>query len=232
MKSQHIIPAIIPDSLMYLETRLKDLSDVVRRVQVDVMDGTYAPTVTWPYDKEEKNDFEYEVENGTGLPYWQDFDFEIDLMTTKPEEKVLDWALSGARCIIFHVESTDRLNKALERCKENRVEMALAIKPSTDISVLEKYVEDALFVQVMGNDVIGRHGIELDEKALETIRSIKNRWNNIVVGADIGVNAETIPKLCEAGVTRFASGSAVFNYTSPAGAVAHLESVVSKCLKD
>ncbi len=232
MKTQHIIPAIIPDSLLYLQSRLKEVRGFVRRVQIDVMDGTYVPVTTWPYDNSSREAFESKKKEGEGIPYWQDFDFEIDLMVENPENKILDWALVGARCVIVHVESTKNVSEVIDKCYENRLEVALALKPSTDISVLSENINRVLFVQVMGSDRIGHNGVSLDERVLDKIREIKNKWTETVVGVDIGVNEETIPSLCEAGATRFASGSAVFNYASPVGAISNLENIVSKNIKD
>lgn len=230
MKTQHIIPAIIPDSYDQLQSRLREVQGIVNRVQIDVMDGTYAPTTSWPYAGAGREAFEAIRREDQGLPYWQDFDFEIDLLLKKPEERLSEWALAGAACLIFHVESTDKLEEIAHECYERRIEMALALKPSTDIELLAPFVDRALFVQVMGNDRIGYHGVSLDAKALNTIRAIKTRWPNIVVGVDIGVTAETLPKLCQAGATRFAAGSAVFNFNTPAGAISHLESVIQQHL--
>ncbi len=232
MKTQHIIPAIIPDSLLYLRSRLRDVRGFVRRVQIDVMDGSYVPITTWPYDNSSRKAFESKKKEGESIPYWQNFEFEIDLMVEKPEDKILDWALVGARCIIVHVESTKDVGRVIKKCHENRLGVALALKPSTDINMLSENIKSVLFVQVMGSDKIGYSGVTLDETALNKIREIKSKWPEIVVGVDIGVNEETIPSLCEVGATRFASGSAVFNYASPAAAISNLESIVSKNIKN
>ena len=232
MKTQHIIPAIIPDSLLYLQSRLKEVRGVVRRVQVDVMDGSYTPVTTWPYDNSSRKAFESEKKETEGIPYWQDFEFEIDLMTEKPEDKILDWSLAGARCIIVHVESTDDVSGVVDKCHENRLEVALALKPSTNIESLSENISRVLFVQVMGSDKIGYNGVPLDDMALNKIREIKDRWPHAVVGVDIGVNEETLPSLCKAGATRFASGSAVFSFASPVGAISNLEDIVSESIKE
>lgn len=232
MKTQHIIPAIIPDSLTHLQSRLNDVHGVVRRVQIDVMDGTYAPTISWPYSGVDRESFEATRKEDQGLPYWQDFDFEIDLLLTKPEERISEWALAGATCFIVHIESTEKIDEIAKKCFELRIEMALALKPSTNIDLLASHVDQALFVQVMGNDKIGYHGVDLDPSALDSIRAIKQRWPDTIVGVDIGVSAETLPELCRAGATRFAAGSAVFNFSSPAGAISHLESITTECLKN
>jgi ribulose-phosphate 3-epimerase len=223
---QHIIPAIIPDSYDQLQSRLREVKGIVNRIQIDVMNGTYAPTSSWPYAGADREAFEAIRREDQGLPYWQDFDFEIDLLLKNPEERISEWALAGASCLIFHVESTDKLEEIAHECYERRIEMALALKPSTDIELLAPFIDRALFVQVMGNDRIGYHGVSLDAKALDTIRAIKARWPNVVVGVDIGVSAETLPKLCQAGATRFVAGSAIFNFNTPAGAISHLESVL------
>ena len=231
MRTQHIIPAIIPDSLDHLQSRLKEIHGSVKRVQIDVMNGTYAPTTSWPYVGTEREVFEAVRRHDQGLPYWQDFEFEVDLLVQNPEEMIVNWALAGAACLIIHTESTKKLKEIQKECYERRLEMALALKPSTDIAVLEPYVEQALFVQVMGSDRIGYHGVTLEEGVVEKIREIHKRWPQVTIGVDIGVNAETIPELCKAGARRFAAGSAVFNFGSPEGAVAHLEDIVSKHIK-
>ena len=231
MQIQRVVPAIIPDSLEHLRSRLREVHGSVKRVQIDVMNGTYAPTVSWPYIGVERESFEAERRHDEGLPFWQDFELEIDLLLEKPEERIGEWALAGAACLIVHVESTSKIDAIIKECQERRLELALALKPSTDCAAIEPYVEQLVFVQVMGNDRIGHHGVTLDDKALAKIAEIHARWPNLTIGVDIGVNAETIPELYDAGATRFAAGSAVFNFGSPASAVAHLESVVRETMK-
>jgi len=228
MKTQHVIPAIIPDSFNRLQSCLQEIHGIVRRVQIDVMNGTYAQTFSWPYVGVEKEAFEAIRREDQGLPYWQDFDFEIDLLLKKPEEHIAEWVLAGATCLIFHIESTEKLGEIARECYEKRIEMALALKPTTNVELLAPHIDRALFVQVMGSEKVGYHGTSFDERALKTIREVKKQWPHVEVGIDIGVNAETIPRLCEAGATRFASGSAVFNFSTPAGAISHLESIVDQ----
>jgi ribulose-phosphate 3-epimerase len=195
------------------------------------MNGTYAPSVSWPYTGAEREAFEDKRKKDDGIPYWQDFDFEIDLLLEKPEDHVAEWVLAGASCLIVHVESTVKLKEIFDTCTAQRVETAIALKPSTDIKKLEECIDRALFVQVMGSDRIGYHGVTLDKKVLDTIRAIKSRWPQVTIGVDIGVNAETLPQLIEAGATRFVAGSAVFAYSAPSNAIAHLESIVSLHMK-
>jgi pentose-5-phosphate-3-epimerase len=63
------------------------------------------------------------------------------------------------------------------------------------------------------------------------VRAIKERWPDTVVGIDIGVSVDTIPALAEAGVSRFAAGSAVFGGVDPKTSVDKLEGLVTDTLK-
>jgi pentose-5-phosphate-3-epimerase len=48
-----------------------------------------------------------------------------------------------------------------------------------------------------------------------------------VVGVDIGVKEETLPALMEAGATRFAAGSAIFEMGDAVRAWRHLEDIAN-----
>jgi ribulose-phosphate 3-epimerase len=52
--------------------------------------------------------------------------------------------------------------------------------------------------------------VNLDESVLEKIKKFHDQRPSIPIQIDIGVSAETIPKLKEAGASRFISGSAIF----------------------
>mgnify|MGYP001573218815 FL=1 len=63
----------------------------------------------------------------------------------------------------------------------------------------------------MGNDKIGHHGVELDERVYKKIEDLKNKNSQIPIAIDIGVNEETIQLLVKAGATKLVSGSTILN---------------------
>lgn len=215
MTRQSIIPAIIPDTVTMLEARLKELRGVAHVAQVDVMDGSYTPAPSWPYEGVAREMFE---SGGVELPFWQELEIEIDLIVREPERHVRNWSLAGASRIIAHIESTERMNEVIETCLATHTEVALAIKPETDAAMLEPYLEYPLFVQVMGSGEIGKHGVTLADAAITQIQAIHKRWPELLIGVDIGVNEATIPVLLEAGARRFAAGSAIFRSGDAVGA--------------
>lgn len=230
MLTQHLIPAIIPDTFDRLEEQLRLLRGVLRYVQVDVMDGSYTKDVSWPYASVDRAGFEASWRKDEGLPYWQDFSFEIDLLLQNPEERIESWILAGASTLIVHLESTTQLETILATCHERRVEVAIALKPATDIDLLAPFAEHISFVQCMGSSLVGRQGVRLEEGVPDKIRALKSRWPALTIGVDIGVHEGTLPLLAAAGATRFAAGSAVFATGDPAGEAKRLEALAVACL--
>jgi len=226
----HIIPAIIPNSYSDLESQLFAVRDTASRVQIDIMDASYTPKASWPYNKVDFDKFEALKREEQGFPYWQDLDFEMDLMVKHPETCIEEWTLAGATTLIIHIESTDKLEDIFAYASEHQIEIALALKSSTDIKLLAPYIDRAAFVQCMGSDEIGRHSVALDPKVLDTIRAIITRWPEVTVGVDIGVSEKTLPKLIEAGATRFAAGSAVFENGEAKEQLGKLESLAQGLL--
>ena len=76
----------------------------------------------------------------------------------------------------------------------------------------------------MGNDRIGFGGVPLDEElVLPKISELRKRHPELTISVDIGVNAETAPRLIAAGATRLVAGSAIFGKANPAQAIKELE---------
>ena len=135
------------------------------------------------------------------------------MMTLHPEEKIDDWISAGAKTLIIHKHSTE--NETLERifnhAQEKGVEVAIALKPSTSNEELAPFIDRVSLIQCMGNDNIGFHGVVFDESVLGKIKDIRERYGDVTIGVDIGVNTDTAPRMVEVGVTRLVSGSAIYN---------------------
>ncbi len=222
----HIVPAILPKDFSEILAKLELVRGVAGTVQIDIADGKFAPNKTWPYvgDHGEISSLMTEAE---GFPFWQDFDFEFDLMVGKPQEAVPFWVRAGASRVIVHIESTapDTLSDLITEWK-HVVDIGLALKPSTPTEKLETFLHEVSFVQCMGNDRIGFGGVPLDEQVvLPKITHLRKKYPELTISVDIGVNLETAPRLIEAGASRLVAGSAVFGKANPAQAVRELEAL-------
>jgi ribulose-phosphate 3-epimerase len=217
MKKIEIIPAILPKDFAEVEEKVGLVRGFVKTVQIDVCDGQFVPSATWPYRKDDDT-FKKLLTEAEGLPGWQDLNFEIDMMVNKPEERVDDWVSAGATRIIIHVEAKGDVMAAVEKL-EGRVEIALAINIDTPTSDLEPFKGKISAIQCMGIDHIGFQGQSFDSKVIEKVKEVRSAFPEIIISVDGGVSLETAPKLIEAGVNRLVVGSAIFNSDNAIDAV-------------
>lgn len=214
-----IIPAVMPTSTTDLQSKLSQVAGHMSVAQIDVMDGRFVKNVSWPYTEDEEY-FQGILNEDEGLPYWDQFDFEVDLMLVRPEEVINDWITAGVRRIVVHQESTDNLDKILTDFRARfpkrdapdvfDCEIGLAQNVDTPIESLFPYLDRVDFVQLMGIDVIGEQGNPFDEKVLEKIKALRECSPQIIISVDGGVSLDTAQELISAGVNRLVVGSAIF----------------------
>jgi ribulose-phosphate 3-epimerase len=220
-----VLPAIIPINKEQLTEEIEKVSHFADLVQVDISDGVFTNTRTWPYNGQDREYFEKLKTEEEGWPKWEETDVELHLMVSKPENVLEEWVATGVSSVVAHIEATEDFQKVIDICREKNVSVGVAIKPSTDISKIENFVEQVDFIQVMGSDLLGKHGVELEEKSLEMIKSLRAKFSNSIIAIDIGVTEENAETLVDAGVNKLISGGAILNSDNPKEVYKFLESV-------
>lgn len=211
-----IVPAIMPDSLKDLKSKMGEVRGLVSTVQIDVMDGVFVPPKTWPYINSEG--FEDIVSGREDMPFLNELEFEVDLMVSDQEKEVLDWIKAGARRVVGHVEAMEDIDRFIKTARDATVpsdsflsaEVGLSLDINTSVDVLDQYIRDIDFVQFMGIANVGYQAEDFDERVLEKIIRFRKSYSEILISVDGGVNEETSTFLIEAGVNRLVSGSVVF----------------------
>ena len=215
-----VIPAIIPKSFSDLEEKLSLVSELVSFVQIDVLDGQLTAEKSWPMIHIPDPDFSRIIKEEDSLPFWEKLDFEVDLMTLKPETLIDNWVFAGAARVIVHYESFPSADVAENTISEfvkkfsNKdslinTEIGVALNIDTDISAVEKMIGEINFVQLMGIAHIGYQGEPFDERVLGKVRSLRQKYRELIISIDGGVNEESAPRLVEAGANRLVVGSAL-----------------------
>ena len=199
-----IIPAIIPRDYNDLKEKIDQVKDFVDHIQIDITDGIFVHSKSWPY-----NDFIWSSGILLELPYSDSCDFEFDLMIKKPEDSINDWTTEGAKRVIIHIESTSNMSEIISRLK-GKVEIGLAFNIETPFGLYAEFLSQVDFVQLMGIEKIGFQGEPFTEKVFEKIKDLKERKPDVIISVDGGVNFENAKRLAEAGVSRVAVGSAIF----------------------
>ncbi len=254
-----IIPAILPKSFSHIEQEVDFVRNAINvtvdYVQIDIVDGMFAPTKTWPYNGESFDMWDLLIEQKIGMPHWDKVNYEVDLMVMDQLGSALNWISAGVSRLIGHIESFDKnytnqmtlpeytkmtlqkdyeidlnykeLEDFLNFKKEFSVEIILSLNPSTKLEVLNPYLNRVDGVQFMGNDKIGYHGVDLDEKVLRKILTLRKMKPSLPIGIDIGVNFKTLEKLARAGVSRFSSGSSILKSINPRQTIIDMINVIN-----
>jgi ribulose-phosphate 3-epimerase len=218
MKNIEIIPAILPQDFNEIVEKLERIKGLAKTVQIDICDGHFVPSFTWPYKKHDDN-FDRIVHEDEGMPFWENFDFEFDLMINNPEKVVEDWILAGASRIIIHAEAKGDIKKTVEMLR-GRAEVGIALNIDTPINTIDLFSDSIQFVQLMGIDKIGFQGQTFDTKVIDNIKSVKSKYPNLSISIDGGVSIDTSHLLKQAGADRLVAGSAIFHSDNP-GEVIH-----------
>lgn len=215
----HIIPAIIPDSIVDLGAALERVAPFAREVQVDIVDGSFVPFRSWPYQNETPI---LELQQFTSR-----FDIEVDLMIDMPERVITQYADAGVKRIVVHMESTKHICDIIEHYAAHSYSLGLSITNDTSIRMLSEYIPYVDFVQLMGIRHIGSQGQPFDDAVLSRITELRDAFPSLQISIDGSVNKDTLSKLREAGANRFVAGSAIFGANDPERAFRELESLVA-----
>ena len=223
--AMEIIPAILPQDFAEIEEKVNLLKEVSDIVQIDICDGHFVSSFTWPYKKKD-NTFEQIIREDEALPAWQTVNYEFDLMVDHPEKVVDDWVSVGAARIIIHVESKGDIKEAINKLV-GRVEVGLALNIDTRLDVIKDLVgDDAVqFVQLMGIDHIGFQGQEFDEKVIQRIEEVREMYPDMLISIDGGVSLENAAVLLDAGADRLVVGSAIFAAENPLDAIEKFQAI-------
>ena len=101
--------------------------------------------------------------------------------------------------------------EGLDTYVRDSIEIGVSINPTTAVEELFPFINIIDFVQLMGIDTIGFQNQEFDEKVLEHIKTLKQKYPDLKISVDGGVNAVSAPLLVQAGADALVSGSAIFN---------------------
>lgn len=202
-----IIPAIIPESRVHLAVTLQTLAPFAKEVQIDIVDGVFVPSVSWPYCETSSI---AEIES-----LIQNFDVELDCMFVKPEAVLPEYLALGVGKVIVHVESTDALQEIALLKSAYDFKLGLSISNDTPLEVLTDHLAYADYVQLMGIAQIGSQGQPFDTRVIDRVRLLHNQYPELLISIDGSMNAETIPLVRSAGASRFVVGSAILGAENP-----------------
>jgi len=191
-----IIPAILAKTPEEFSSMLKKTEPYTAKVHVDVADGVFVPNKTVDGIDEIK-------EAHTSLQ------ITAHLMISKPENCLEQWLDTDVEALIFHVESTDQMEKLINETNARGKRVGIAINPDTSLDDILPFVEKCDFIHFLTVDP-GFYGGEFKKEVLDKIRRFKKKYGKIEVRVDGGINPDTAKKAAEAGADVLIAGSYFF----------------------
>lgn len=194
-----IAPTILTNDGEQYKKLVTTFQPFAKRVQIDVSDGTFAPSATLPLNQ----------------VYWpKEWQVDFHMMVVRPSEHLpLILQLKPSLCI-FHAESGENLLPLFEQLKAAGIKTGVAIMRSTFPGSIKQYIEAADHVLIFAGE-IGKQGSQADMLQTEKIPLVKAINPNAEIGWDGGANLRTVRAIYRAGADVINVGSAISNATDP-----------------
>jgi len=177
----------------------------VDAIQVDVMDGSFVPDITF----------------GPGVvralrPLVR-VPLDVHLMVVSPERHLSAFAEAGADRLIVHQEACLHLHRVLQSIRELGIEAGVSINPGTSLAVLEEVLELVDLIQIMTVNP-GWGGQPFLSGQLDKIRRLRElldkRGLDRPIAVDGGIDQTTAPLVVSAGASVLVAGSSIYNNTA------------------
>jgi ribulose-phosphate 3-epimerase len=203
-----ITPSILNADFSQLDQEILRISGVSDLIHLDVMDDVFVPNYTF--------DFEAASKIISNSPIGVD----AHLMVADVDQIAVQYAEIGCASVTVHAEATNNISQTLKNIRAAGSRSSLGIKPNTDISQYESFVDDVdMFLIMTVEPGFGgqKFMVNMMEKVRRTRKIIGDR--PIWLQVDGGISMTTIELALEAGADTFVVGSAVFNAPDPADMV-------------
>ena len=228
-----IIPAVLAKNYEDLKNKIALVRGIIPLVQIDLCDGIFVPSKTWPFTTGGASDFNFQriLNEEEGMPFWEDIDFELDLMVADAVDNFDIYTKLSPKRIVFHIEAVGDLEEfkhfleGMDVYIRDAIQIGLAINTATPIEQIFSLVNHADFVQCMGIEKIGFQGQDFDERVLTQIKTLKEKFPDLIISVDGGVNFETAPKLIETGASRLVAGNTILKSQDIRETISELENL-------
>jgi ribulose-phosphate 3-epimerase len=218
-----IVPALIPRSCEDVFATAERIKSFAREMQIDVVDGVLVDAVSWPYGLGDMQGNPSQIGNLTKM-----CDIEFDLMVADPLLEVPRYIAARPKRIIVHANARPDIETIAHLVHEEGIQFGIATTNDTPLEYYLDILQYADYAQCMGITPVGAQGRPFDVRTLERVRAVRAQFPEMEIAVDGSVNAETIPLLRDAGVTRFVSGSAILGAPDPQVAYEHLRMLITE----
>lgn len=225
----NIIPAILESEFSEIESKIESIVGDSDKVHIDICDGLLTSQKTWPYSQVSNNRIEENfhvkklLNEDMGLPFWDNINYEFDLMIQNPNLHQDLWGRLGANTFILHITSfkdESSLEDFILNINSYMIDVVLAVTYDEYLKY-ESFIRDLInnksikSLQIMTIKNIGFQGQVFDNRCIDLIEKVKSEFNELEIRVDGGINQNTINKILDLDIKECVIGSAIFKSGNP-----------------
>ena len=102
------------------------------------------------------------------------------------------------------------LDEIIDSFAGSVIQLGIALELQTPVEEVFPYVDKVSLIQLMSIAEIGYHGRPFDERVLDKIKTLRDKFPSAIIQVDGGINLETGKLAIEAGANKLSVGNAIW----------------------